>query len=70
MITFSNTVPFEITRDELRALTIVVAYLWEDENKDYECNKEHDHIFLSVKTADGLTRRAAERFELHDRQVR
>ena len=70
MVTFSNTVPFEITREELRALTIVVGYLWEDENTNYECNKEHDHIFLSVKTANELTRRAADRFELHDRQVR
>ncbi len=68
-LTFPNTIPFEITRDELWALDKVVEYLWDDESKHYECNKENDHIFRSVKMADELRRRAAERFRLHDKHV-
>ena len=70
MIAFSNTIPFEITRDEMWAIDKVVEYLWDDESKDYRSNKEKDHIFLSLKTADELRQRAAERFRLHDKQVR
>ena len=69
MITFPNTIPFEITRDEMWAIDKIVEYLWDDENKDYRNNKENDHIFRSVKAADELRRRAAERFKLHDQQV-
>ena len=74
MITFPNTIPFEITRDEHWAVRKVVDYLWADEAKDFKCNKadgyEHEHIFQSLKKASELATRAAERFELHDKQVR
>ncbi len=70
MIAFPNTIPFEITRDEMWAINKVVEYLWDDESKDYRNYKENDHIFRSLKTADELRQRAAERFRLHDKQVR
>ena len=49
---------------------LIAGYLWADEKKHYECEPVDDHIFLSAKVADELTRRAADRFELHDRQIR
>ncbi len=67
---FTNTIPFEITREELWAVNKVFKYLWDGERKDFEDNKDTDHIFLSVEKVGDLARRATERFELHDRSVR
>ena len=69
-----NTVPFEITKDEVFAIREVRDYLWADQKKDFECRKaegcEKGHIFESLKAIDGLVHRAVYRFELYDRSYR
>ena len=62
-----TAIPIEITREELRAISKVVEYLWHDECKDarcYEGAEAASHIFVSVKMLDELKRRVAHTFGL------
>ncbi len=62
-----TAIPIEITRDELRAISKVVEYLYRDESRDawsYKGEERANHIFASVLKLDDLKRRVAHAFGL------
>ena len=52
----------QMTPKELDHLRTVVNYLYDDEQKDYECNRPEDrenHIFKSIFVLEGFVNRQA-----------
>ena len=59
-------VPIEITKEELKAISKVIEYLWNDERRDYECHGKEEtngHIFEAVATLDNLKQRTQRVFD-------
>ncbi len=62
-----TAIPVEISKEELRAISKIVEYLWHDECKDARCYEGAEaagHIFASVRMLDDLKRRVAHTFDM------